>query len=311
MSTAVITGGAGFLGSHLCDRLIQEGQSVICLDNLLTGSIDNISHLTGSSAFRFVRCDVTEDVFIEEDVDFVYHCASPASPSDFLRLPIETLRAGSFGTHLMLELAARKKARFLLASSSEVYGDPLTHPQSETYWGNVNPIGPRGVYDESKRYAEAVTMAYHRYRGLDTRIARIFNTYGERMRVDDGRAIPAFIKQALHGHDITVFGDGTQTRSVSYVADTVEGLLRLMKSDYRLPMNIGSPEEIAIGRLAEEIIGLTNSKSKIVYKALPEDDPKVRQPDISLAKRVLKWEPRVSRQEGLIRTIQYFRTKTP
>lgn len=306
MATAVISGGAGFLGSHLCDRLIKDGQSVICLDNLLTGSIDNIDHLIGTAGFRFVNCDVTGDVLLDERVDFVYHCASPASPADFLRLPIETLRAGSFGTHSMLELAVRKKARFLLASSSEVYGDPSVHPQPETYWGNVNPIGPRGVYDESKRYAEAVTMAYQRYRKLDTRIARIFNTFGERMRVDDGRAIPSFIMQALRGHDVLVFGDGKQTRSVSYVSDTVEGLLKLMKSDYRLPMNIGNPEEITVQQLAEEIIILANSKSKIVYKALPEDDPKLRQPDVRLAKDVLKWEPLVSRHEGLTKTIQYF-----
>ena len=308
MSTSVITGGAGFLGSHLCDRLIEEGQSVICIDNLLTGSIENISHLIGLSGFRFVRSDVTDYVSKEETIDFVYHFASPASPADYMRLPIETLRAGSFGTHSMLELATAKKARFLLASSSEVYGDPLTHPQPESYWGNVNPIGPRGVYDESKRYAEAVTMAYHRYRGLGTRIARIFNTYGERMRMDDGRAIPSFIMQALRGHDITVFGDGMQTRSVSYVSDTVEGLLQLMKSTYSLPVNIGSPEEISIQQLAMEIIGLAGSKSKISYNPLPEDDPRVRQPDISLAKSVLGWEPRMSRREGLARTIQYFRT---
>jgi dTDP-glucose 4,6-dehydratase len=308
MATAVISGGAGFLGSHLCDRLIKDGQSVICLDNLLTGKVDNIAHLIGTSGFRFVNCDVSDEVSLEESVDFVYHCASPASPADFLRLPIETLKAGSFGTHSMLELAMKKKARFLLASSSEVYGDPLVHPQPESYWGNVNSIGPRSVYDESKRYAEAVTMAYHRYHKLDTRIARIFNTFGERMRVDDGRAIPSFIMQALRGHDVVVFGDGRQTRSVSYVSDTVDGLLKLMKSDYYLPMNIGNPEEITIQQLAEEIIGLSNSKSRIAYKPLPEDDPKLRRPDIRLAKGILKWEPLVSRHEGLARTIQYFRT---
>jgi dTDP-glucose 4,6-dehydratase len=308
MATAVISGGAGFLGSHLCDRLIKDGQSVICLDNLLTGSVDNIAHLIGTSGFRFVNCDVSEEVSLEERVDFVYHCASPASPADFVRLPIEILKAGSFGTHSMLELAMRKKARFLLASSSEVYGDPQVHPQPESYWGNVNSIGPRSVYDESKRYAEAVTMAYHRYRKVDTRIARIFNTFGERMRVDDGRAIPSFIAQALRGHDIIVFGDGKQTRSVSYVSDTIEGLLKLMKSDYCLPMNIGNPEEITIHQLAEEIIMLSNSKSKIAHKALPEDDPKLRQPDVRRAKDVLKWETLVSRHDGLTKTIQYFRT---
>ena len=308
MLTSVIAGGAGFLGSHLCDRLIQDGHAVICLDNLLTGSIDNIAHLLGVSGFRFVQCDVAEDVSLQENVNFVFHLASPASPTDFLRLPIETLRAGSFGTHSMLELAARKNARFLLASSSEVYGDPLSHPQSETYRGNVNPIGSRSVYDESKRYAEAVTMAYHRHRGLEIRIARIFNTYGERMRVDDGRAIPSFITQALHGYDVTVFGDGTQTRSVSYVSDTVEGVVQLMKSSYSLPVNIGNPEETTIKGLAEEIIRLTNSNSKIIFRELPEDDPQRRRPDISLAKSVLGWEPLMSRREGLKKTIQYFRS---
>ncbi len=310
MPTSVVTGGAGFLGSHLCDLLIQEGQSVICIDSLLTGSIDNISHLMGLGGFRFMHYDVTDYVFIKEDVDFVYHFASPASPADYLRLPIETLRAGSFGTHRMLELATTKKARFLLASSSEIYGDPLMHPQSETYWGNVNPSGPRGVYDEAKRYAEAVTMAYHRYCGLDTRIARIFNTYGERMRVEDGRAVPTFVSQALRGNDITVFGDGTQTRSVCYVSDTIDGISLLMRCNYNCPMNIGNPEEITVRQLAEEIAGLTNSRSKIVYRELPEDDPKVRQPDISLARRVLNWEPRVGRDDGLKRTIQYFRSKS-
>jgi dTDP-glucose 4,6-dehydratase len=308
MLTSVIAGGAGFLGSHLCDRMMKEGHAVICLDNLLTGSIDNISHLQGVSGFRFVQCDVTDDVSLQENVDFVFHLASPASPTDFLRLPIETLRAGSFGTHSMLELATRKNARFLLASSSEVYGDPLSHPQSETYRGNVNPIGPRSVYDESKRYAEAVTMAYHRHRGLDIRIARIFNSYGERMRVDDGRAVPSFISQALRGHDLSVFGDGTQTRSLSYVSDTIEGIVQLMKSSYSLPVNIGNPEETTIKGLAEEIIGLTNSNSKIAFRELPEDDPKMRQPDISLAKSVLGWEPLTSRREGLTKTIQYFRS---
>lgn len=309
MSISVVTGGAGFLGSHLCDRLIAEGHTVICIDNLITGSTENIAHLAGNRNFKFIHHDVTNYLFVEGDVHFIFHFASPASPIDYLKLPIQTLKVGSLGTHKALGLAKAKKAKFLLASTSEVYGDPLAHPQKEEYWGNVNPVGPRGVYDEAKRFAEAMTMAYHRYHKLDTRIARIFNTYGERMRIEDGRAIPAFMSQALRNEDVTVFGDGKQTRSVCYVSDLIEGIYRLMISDYVLPMNIGNPEELTMLQLAEEIVTLTGSRSKIVRKPLPEDDPKVRQPDITTARNVLKWEPKVNRTEGLKHTLEYFRRK--
>jgi len=309
MPRTLITGGAGFLGSHLCDRLIQEGHEVICMDNLLTGSMDNIAHLFGNEQFKFIKHNVTEYIYVEGPLDNILHFASPASPIDYLKLPIQTLKVGSLGTHKALGLALNKKARFLLASTSEVYGDPEIHPQPETYFGNVNSIGPRGVYDEAKRFAEAITMAYHRYHGVDTRIARIFNTYGERMRLDDGRAIPAFMSQALKGEDVTVFGDGQQTRSICYVSDLIEGIYRLMLSDYNEPMNIGNPDEITMLDLAKEIIELTGSKSNIVFKELPVDDPKVRQPDITKARQILGWEPKVSRKEGLQRTLEYFKKK--
>lgn len=309
MPVSIVTGGAGFLGSHLCDRLIADGHSVICIDNLITGSTENIAHLAGNKQFRFIHYDVTNYIFVEGDVDFIFHFASPASPIDYLKLPIQTLKVGSLGTHKALGLAKAKKARFLLASTSEVYGDPLVHPQREDYWGNVNPVGPRGVYDEAKRFAEAMTMAYQRYHGLDTRIVRIFNTYGERMRTDDGRAIPAFMSQALQGEDVTVFGDGRQTRSVCYVSDLIDGIFRLMMSDHNLPMNIGNPEEITMLELANEIVSLTGGRSKIVHRDLPEDDPIVRQPDISVAMKTLGWEPRVKRADGLARTLQYFKKK--
>lgn len=309
MPTSVVTGGAGFLGSHLCDRLIAEGHTVICIDNLITGSTDNIAHLAGHPHFKFIQYDVTNYLFVEGSVDFIFHFASPASPIDYLRFPIQTLKVGSLGTHKALGLAKAKDAVFLLASTSEVYGDPLLHPQPESYWGNVNPVGPRGVYDEAKRFAEAMTMAYHRYHKLDTRIARIFNTYGERMRIDDGRAIPAFMSQALRNEEVTVFGDGKQTRSICYVSDLIDGIYRLMMSDYTLPMNIGNPEEISVEALAREIIELAGTRSRIVFKPLPEDDPKVRQPDIATARKVLKWDPKVSRQDGLRRTLEYFRQK--
>lgn len=309
MAISVVTGGAGFLGSHLCDRLIAEGHTVVCIDNLITGSTDNIAHLAGNPRFKFIHYDVTNYLFVEGKVDFIFHFASPASPIDYLKLPIQTLKVGSLGTHKALGLSKAKGARFLLASTSEVYGDPLIHPQPESYWGNVNPVGPRGVYDEAKRFAEAMTMAYHRYHKLDTRIARIFNTYGERMRMDDGRAIPAFMSQALRGEDVTVFGEGSQTRSICFVSDLVEGIYQLMMSNHVLPMNIGNPEEISMEQLAREIIQLAGSKSRIVFKPLPEDDPKVRQPDIAIARKVLKWEPKVSRQDGLRKTLEYFRQK--
>ena len=309
MPISVVTGGAGFLGSHLCDRLIAEGHTVVCIDNLITGSTDNIAHLAGNPRFKFIHYDVTNYLFVEGKVDFIFHFASPASPIDYLKLPIQTLKVGSLGTHKALGLSKAKGARFLLASTSEVYGDPLIHPQPESYWGNVNPVGPRGVYDEAKRFAEAMTMAYHRYHKLDTRIARIFNTYGERMRMDDGRAIPAFMSQALRGEDVTVFGEGSQTRSICFVSDLVEGIYQLMMSNHVLPMNIGNPEEINMEQLASEIIELAGSKSRIVHKPLPEDDPKVRQPDISAAREVLKWQPTVRREEGLRRTMAYFRKK--
>lgn len=305
--TAVVTGGAGFLGSHLCDRLINEGIKVICLDNLLTGRIQNIEHLLGNELFSFIKLDVTNFIHVPGNVDYVLHFASPASPIDYLKLPIQTLKVGSLGTHKALGLAKEKSARFLLASTSEVYGDPLIHPQTEEYWGNVNPVGPRGVYDEAKRFAEALTMAYHRYHGVETRIVRIFNTYGPRMRVDDGRALPAFFCQALKNEDVTVFGDGTQTRSFCFVDDLIDGIFKLLISNEVYPVNIGNPEEITLKDFAEEVIKLCNSKSKIVYQDLPVDDPKVRQPDITRAKNILGWQPKVSRQEGLNITLEYFK----
>ena len=307
--SAVVTGGAGFLGSHLCDRLLSEGFKVFCVDNLLTGHIENISHLFGNENFSFIKHDVTNYIYIPGKVDYILHFASPASPIDYLKLPIQTLKVGSLGTHKTLGLAKEKKARFLLASTSEVYGDPEVHPQSEDYWGNVNPIGPRGVYDEAKRFAEAITMAYHRYHGLETRIVRIFNTYGSRMRLDDGRALPTFVGQALKGEDITVYGDGSQTRSFCYVSDLVDGIYKLLLSNEVNPVNIGNPDEITIKEFAEEVIKQTNSKSKIIYKPLPIDDPKVRQPDISKAKKILGWEPKIGRTEGLRITVEYFKEK--
>jgi dTDP-glucose 4,6-dehydratase len=305
----LVTGGAGFLGSHLCDRLIKEGHQVICMDNLITGNMDNIVHLIGNDNFKFIKYDVTEFIYVEGKLDFILHFASPASPIDYAKYPIQTLKVGSLGTHKALGLAKAKGAKFLLASTSEVYGDPLIHPQSESYYGNVNSIGVRGVYDEAKRFAEAMTMAYHRYHGLDTRIVRIFNTYGPSMRLDDGRALPAFIGQALRGEDITVFGDGSQTRSFCYVSDLIDGIYKLMLSNEVEPVNIGNPEEISILDFAKEIIELTGSKSKIVYKPLPQDDPKIRQPNIEKAIRVLNWKPKVNRTEGLKMTLQYFKNK--
>ncbi|MGB5289278.1 MAG: UDP-glucuronic acid decarboxylase family protein [Ignavibacteriaceae bacterium] len=306
MDTAVVTGGAGFLGSHLCDKLLQEGLKVVCIDNLITGNTDNISHLVGNEHFEFIKHDVTNYIFIPGKVDFILHFASPASPVDYLQLPIQTLKVGSLGTHKVLGLAKEKKARFLLASTSEVYGDPDIHPQPENYWGNVNPIGPRGVYDEAKRFAEALTMAYHRYHNIETRIARIFNTFGTRMRAKDGRAIPNFIMQALRNEPITVYGNGSQTRSFCYISDQIEGLYKLLMSKENEPVNIGNPEEIPVLEIAEEIIRLTKSKSKIVFKELPTDDPKVRQPDISKAVEKLGWKPVVNREDGLKATIEYF-----
>ena len=309
MPRILITGGAGFIGSHLCDRFIAGGDEVICLDNFITGSPDNIAHLLGNPKFRFVQYNVTDFIYVEGKVDAVLHFASPASPIDYLKLPIQTLKVGSLGTHKTLGLAKAKGARYLLASTSETYGDPLVHPQREDYWGNVNPIGVRGVYDEAKRFSEAMTMAYHRYHNLDTRIVRIFNTFGPRMRLDDGRVLPAFMEQALTGKDLSAFGDGSQTRSFCYVDDLVEGIVRLLRSDYNEPVNIGNPDEITILQFAKEIIELTGSKSKIAFKPLPEDDPKVRQPDITRAREVLGWEPKVPRLEGLKRTIGYFKEK--
>jgi dTDP-glucose 4,6-dehydratase len=305
--TAVVTGGAGFLGSHLCDRLLSEGLKVVCIDNLLTGNLNNISHLFGNENFSFVKHDITNFIHVPGEVDYILHFASPASPIDYLKLPIQTLKVGSLGTHKVLGLAKEKNARILLASTSEVYGDPEIHPQEETYWGNVNPIGPRGVYDEAKRFAEAITMAYHRYHGVETRIVRIFNTYGPRMRLNDGRALPAFVGQALRGQDITVFGDGSQTRSFCYVSDLVEGIYRLLLSDEVEPVNIGNPDEITIKQFAEEVLRIMDSKSKIIYESLPQDDPKVRQPNIEKAKRILGWQPKVDRAEGLKITIEYFK----
>ena len=307
--TAVVTGGAGFLGSHLCDRLLLEGMKVVCIDNLLTGNLNNISHLFGNENFTFLKHDITNFIFVPGDVDYILHFASPASPIDYLKLPIQTLKVGSLGTHKVLGLAKEKNARILLASTSECYGDPLVHPQSEDYWGNVNPVGPRGVYDEAKRFAEAMTMAYHRYHGVKTRIARIFNTYGPKMRLDDGRALPAFICQALREDELTVFGDGLQTRSFCYVSDLVEGIYRLLMSNEILPVNLGNPSEITIWGFAEKILELTGSKSKITFKTLPEDDPKVRQPEISKSKKLLNWEPKISLDEGLKITLEYFKER--
>lgn len=309
MKTAVVTGGAGFLGSHLCNRLLNEGIKVICIDNLITGDLDNISHLFGNDNFTFIKHDVTNFIHVPNKVDYILHFASPASPIDYLQLPIQTLKVGSLGTHKALGLAKEKNAVFLLASTSEVYGDPLEHPQSEDYWGNVNPVGPRGVYDEAKRFAESLTMAYNRYHGVQTRIVRIFNTFGPRMRIKDGRALPAFISQALKNEPITIFGDGNQTRSFCYVDDLIEGIYRLLLSNEVLPVNIGNPEEITIKQFAEEIIELTGSKSKLEFHPLPEDDPKVRQPDISKAMKILNWTPKFSRREGIVRTLEYFKKK--
>jgi dTDP-glucose 4,6-dehydratase len=303
VSTAVVSGGAGFLGSHLCDYLVAKGHRVICVDNLDTGSLQNIEHLSNGEDFLFVNHDVTEPFFVEERVDYVFHLASPASPIDYLRLPLHTLKVGSYGTHNMLGLAKFKRSRFLIASTSEVYGDPQVHPQPETYWGHVNPIGPRGVYDEAKRYAEALTMAYHRQQGVDTCIARIFNTYGPRMRPHDGRAIPTFIRQALENKPLTVFGDGSQTRSFCYVDDQIRGLYALATSGEHLPVNIGNPHEMTLLELAEAVVRVTGSKSEIVFEALPVDDPQVRQPDITRAQQVLGWEAEVELDEGLKRLL--------
>ena len=303
MPTAVVTGGAGFLGSHLCDALVRDGSRVLCVDNLETGSLQNVEHLRGDQ-FTFVNHDITGHLEVEGPVDFVFHLASPASPIDYLRLPLQTLKVGSHGTHNALGLAKWKRARFLLASTSEVYGDPLTHPQPETYWGNVNPIGPRGVYDEAKRYAEALTMAYHRQQGVDTCIVRIFNTYGPRMRPHDGRAIPTFVRQALASEPLTVFGDGSQTRSFCYVDDLISGLIALSQSGEHLPVNIGNPAEYTLLELAQKVVEVTGTKSEIVFEALPVDDPKVRQPDITRAQQLLGWEPQVGLEEGLRRMLQ-------
>ncbi|MFT5287212.1 MAG: dTDP-glucose 4,6-dehydratase [Planctomycetota bacterium] len=305
----LITGGAGFLGSHLCERFLAENYEVICMDNLITGDLANIEHLMPREDFQFMHQDVTEYIHVAGKLDAVLHFASPASPIDYLLLPIQTLKVGSLGTHKALGLAHAKNARFLLASTSECYGDPLVHPQTEDYWGNVNPVGPRGVYDEAKRFAEAMTMGYHRFHGVESRIIRIFNTYGPRMRMNDGRALPAFMSQALRGEPITVFGDGSQTRSFCYVDDLVEGIWRLLNSDEPLPTNIGNPSEMTILQFAEKVVKLTGTKSTISFKDLPEDDPKVRQPDISKARRILGWEPKVGLDEGLEKTFAYFRTK--
>ena len=309
MIRSLVTGGAGFLGSHLCDKLLAEGHDVVCLDNLSTGDVANIAHLKVNPHFNFVKYDVTNYLFVDGSIDFIFHFASPASPIDYLKLPIQTLKVGSLGTHKALGLAKEKGARFFLASTSEVYGDPLLHPQKESYWGNVNPVGPRGVYDEAKRFAEAMTIAYHRYHKIETRIVRIFNTYGERMRIHDGRAIPAFMAQSLRNEPVSVFGDGSQTRSVCYVSDLIDGIYKLMMSDYDMPMNLGNPEEVTILELAKEIIRLVGSNSKIVFQDLPQDDPKVRQPDITKAQTILGWKPMVSRHDGLQKTVSYFKSK--
>jgi dTDP-glucose 4,6-dehydratase len=304
----LITGAAGFLGSHLCDRFIKEGYHVIGMDNLITGDLQNIHHLFKLENFEFAHHDVSKFVFVPDKLDYILHFASPASPIDYLKIPIQTLKVGSLGTHNLLGLAKVKNARLLIASTSEVYGDPSVHPQPEDYWGNVNPVGPRGVYDEAKRFQEAITMAYHTYHGLETRIVRIFNTYGPRMRLNDGRVLPAFIGQAIRGEDLTVFGDGSQTRAFCYVDDLIEGIYRLLLSDYVNPVNIGNPDEITIKDFAEEILALTGANQKIIYQNLPVDDPKQRQPDITLAKKLLGWEPKVNRKEGLEKTYAYFKT---
>jgi dTDP-glucose 4,6-dehydratase len=307
--TAVVTGGAGFLGSHLTDRLLAENFTVIAIDNLITGSADNLAHLAGNPDFHFFRENVSNFIFVPGPVDYVFHFASPASPVDYLEHPIPTLKVGALGTHNALGLAKDKGAKFFLASTSEAYGDPLVHPQTEDYWGNVNPIGPRGVYDEAKRFAEAMTMGYHRYHGMDTKIVRIFNTYGPRMRLGDGRVVPAFISQALHNEPLTVFGDGNQTRSFCYVSDLIDGILRLAMSKEAGPINIGNPVEMTIKQFAEAIIKITESKSQIVYKDLPEDDPKVRQPDITRARTLLGWEPQVPFEKGILKSVAYFQGK--
>lgn len=307
----LITGGAGFLGSHLCDRFIKEGYHVIAMDNLITGDLNNIQHLFKLKDFEFYHHDVTKFIHVPGHLDYILHFASPASPIDYLKIPIQTLKVGAMGTHNCLGLAKAKNARILVASTSEVYGDPLVHPQTEEYWGNVNPVGPRGVYDEAKRYMESITMAYHTFHGVETRIIRIFNTYGPRMRLNDGRALPAFIGQALRGEDLTVFGDGSQTRSFCYVDDLVEGIYRLLLSDYAKPVNIGNPDEISLKDFAEEVLKLTGNKVKIIYKPLPADDPKQRKPDITKAKKLLNWEPKVNRKEGLAATYEYFKSLSP
>ncbi len=308
MPRTLVTGGAGFLGSHLCDYLLRQGHEVICMDNLITGTLANIAPIQ-SSRFQFVEHNVTQYIDVDGPLDYILHFASPASPIDYLELPIQTLKVGSLGTHNSLGLAKAKKAVFLLASTSEVYGDPLVHPQQESYWGNVNPVGPRGVYDEAKRFAEAITMAYHRVHGIDTKIVRIFNTYGPRMRINDGRAIPNFLRQALTGENLTVYGSGTQTRSFCYVSDLIEGIYRLLQSPLNEPVNLGNPSEMTIREMAEKILHATGGQSKIIYTPLPEDDPKVRQPDIGLARKYLDWEPRVPLEEGLTDTMEYFKAK--
>jgi len=309
MKKILITGAGGFLGSHLCDRFLAEGFHVIGMDNLITGSLLNMEHMMENPNFDFYHYDVTKFIHIPGNLEYILHFASPASPIDYLKIPIQTLKVGSLGTHNLLGLAKAKKARILVASTSEVYGDPLEHPQTENYWGNVNPVGPRGVYDEAKRFQEAMTMAYHNFHGIETRIVRIFNTYGSRMRLDDGRALPAFFTQALHNENITIFGDGSQTRSFCFVDDLVEGIYRLLMSDYHLPINIGNPDEISIKGFAEEIIQLCKSKSKLTFCKLPEDDPIQRRPDISKAKEILDWEPKISREEGLKKALVYFKDK--
>lgn len=311
MKSVLITGAAGFLGSHLCDRFIREGYRVIGMDNLITGDLKNIEHLFKLKEFEFYHHDVSKFVYVPGELDYILHFASPASPIDYLKIPIQTLKVGSLGTHNLLGLAKAKKARILVASTSEVYGDPMVHPQNEDYWGHVNPIGPRGVYDEAKRFQEAITMAYHNVHGLETRIVRIFNTYGPRMRLNDGRVLPAFIGQALRGEDLTVFGDGSQTRSFCYVDDLVEGIYRLLLSDYHMPVNIGNPDEITIREFGEEIIRLTGANQQLIFKPLPTDDPKQRQPDITRAKSILGWEPTVSRADGLAKTYAYFKALPP
>ena len=308
MKRVLITGAAGFLGSHLCDRFIKEGYYVIGMDNLITGDLKNIEHLFKLENFEFYNADVSKFIHVSGDLDYILHFASPASPIDYLKIPIQTLKVGSLGIHNCLGLAMAKNARVLIASTSEVYGDPVVHPQTEEYWGNVNPVGPRGVYDEAKRFQEAMTMAYHTYHGLETRIVRIFNTYGPRMRLNDGRVLPAFIGQALRGEDLTVFGDGSQTRSFCYVDDLVEGIYRLLLSDYAQPVNVGNPDEITIGDFAEEIIKLTGTNQKVIYEPLPKDDPTQRQPDITKAREILGWEPKVNRQDGLKITYDYFKS---